>query len=212
MEARYTPDVFYVRNEREAKNIILTPEGSTTDIRWEAETPFLTKDIGEFIKPDANTLMLDFGCGIGRISKALIDAYQCSMVGLDISLSMRQLALQYVKHNNFSAVGHQLLVNMLNKGLKVDACVSLWVLQHCPNVLQEVKLIHAILKPGGYFYVLNNNNSAIPTDKGWVSDGADIKAILEEHFTVLEYSKLPSECAPEGLIENTFIAKLQKPL
>jgi len=209
MKATYKPEVFNVSNEQDAKNIILTAEGVSTEERWEKETPFLAKDIGEFLQPTKDSLILDFGCGIGRISKALIQQYNCRMLGLDISQSMRALSAQYVAHDHFSAIAKPLLKNLIKNGLKVDACVALWVLQHCPRLEEEIALIKSILKKDGHLYVLNNNSSAIPTDKGWVNDGSNIKNMLEKNFKLVSYSKLPIEHAPKGLAQNTFIAKLQ---
>jgi len=45
----YRPETFDVGTEADAKVIILTPEGSTTDERWERETPYIADDICSFI-------------------------------------------------------------------------------------------------------------------------------------------------------------------
>ena len=208
MKAYYKPEVFDVNNETEAKAIILTPEGSTTDDRWVKETPFLAQDINSFIAPTDTSLVLDFGCGIGRISRELIAMSGCRVLGLDISQSMRALSINYVDSDRFSPIGKELLENLISKGLKVDACVSIWVLQHCPDMLEQIELIKSILKPGGHFYILNNVHSAIPTDQGWLSDGTDIQKVLESNFEVVEYSKLPEDVTMKQLSELSFIAKL----
>jgi SAM-dependent methyltransferase len=209
MKAVYAPEVFNVRNEKEAKDIILTPEGVTTEERWEKETPFLAEDICSFLKPEVNTLILDFGCGIGRISKELIGRSSCNVIGLDISLPMRTLSVNYVASDNFCSVGRPLLEKLILRGLKVDACVSLWVLQHCPRLDDEIALIKSILKPKGLLYILNNLYSAIPTTAGWVNDGANIKHSLETNFKLLEYSSLPTESSTDFISQNSFIAKLE---
>ena len=209
MEAYYKPDVFEVNNEHEAKRIILTPEGSTTNQRWQQETPYLANDIGQFLALDERSLVLDFGCGIGRISKALVEQYSCRALGVDISRSMRELSLKYVDNELFSISSKPLLAKLVENGLRFDACVAIWVLQHCMNVEQEVDFIKAALKKNGSLYILNNHYSAIPTDQGWVNDGSNIKQILEKNFELVSYSRLPSECAPQGLVNNTFIGKFR---
>jgi cyclopropane fatty-acyl-phospholipid synthase-like methyltransferase len=49
-------------------------------------------------------VVLDYGCGIGRLAKAMIDASGCSVVGLDTSPEMRKLADDYVGSDRFIAV------------------------------------------------------------------------------------------------------------
>jgi len=87
---------------------------------------------------------------------------------------------------------------------------SLWVLQHCPQVVSDVALIRAATKQGGVFYVLNNNRSVVPTNRGWVNDGTNLKSLLEKEFVLQGYAKLPVECSSEGLVANTFIGRFTK--
>ena len=94
----YQPKVFEVNNLESAMGIILTPErGTTTGERWEYETPYLVDEIGRALQLDGNSCVLDYGCGVGRIAKGLIERYNCFVLGVDISTSMRQLAPEYVK-------------------------------------------------------------------------------------------------------------------
>src|SRR5262249_29871734 len=96
MPLTYNPEIFSVRNVREPKALILTAETSTTDARWEQETPLLCGLIDARAKIGPETVVLDYGCGIGRMSKALIERYGCRVIGVDISPSMRALAVEYV--------------------------------------------------------------------------------------------------------------------
>lgn len=55
----YRPEVFSVNNLHEAQQIILTPEkGTSTEERWEKETPFLSDAIGNFINPSDKTFIM----------------------------------------------------------------------------------------------------------------------------------------------------------
>src|SRR5689334_11703310 len=93
----YHPDIFEVDDIESAKQIILTPEvGTTTQERWERETPFLVEEIGRALGLDENSCVLDYGCGIGRLAKGLIERYQCFVIGMDISTGMLLLAPKYV--------------------------------------------------------------------------------------------------------------------
>jgi len=94
----YDPTVFNVASERQAKDIILTPEaGMTPDERWEKETPDVFQRMVGFLEPptDAPSVILDWGCGIGRLAKPLCE-WGVHVVGVDISPDMRRLARYYV--------------------------------------------------------------------------------------------------------------------
>ncbi len=101
---KYNPNIFDKKNLDEAKRIILTNEKDiTSQQRWENETPYLIESISNKIKIDNNSLIVDFGCGIGRLSKELINKYGCKVIGVDISSSMREHARSYVNSSNFSS-------------------------------------------------------------------------------------------------------------
>src|SRR6478609_8352195 len=93
MAATFRPEAFEARTLEEAKRLIVTPErGTTTDERWVRETAYLLEDIVRSLEIDAETCVLDYGCGIGRLSKALIDQTGCRIVGVDSSQAMRLFA------------------------------------------------------------------------------------------------------------------------
>src|SRR5437870_3609239 len=93
---KYHPEIFVVSTIEQAKAIILTPEpGTTTEQRWAHETPILADQLLRDLAIQATDLVLDYGCGIGRLAKALIERRQCAIVGVDISVSMTQLAPGY---------------------------------------------------------------------------------------------------------------------
>ena len=50
-----------------------------------------------------NDVVLDYGCGIGRMAKELILRHNCRVIGVDISPNMRALSVQYVNSDNFFA-------------------------------------------------------------------------------------------------------------
>jgi SAM-dependent methyltransferase len=87
----------------EAVSIITTEtEGMTAQQRWENETPALMSLIERFIPRES--LVLDYGCGAGRLSKPLIQKHGCRIVGVDISPNMRALADSCVNSPLFCAM------------------------------------------------------------------------------------------------------------
>jgi SAM-dependent methyltransferase len=191
-QAIYNPRIFEVKNVDEAKGIILTPEkGINTEERWEKETPFTIKQIRELLQPDSNSLLLDYGCGIGRIAKGLIQKLSCRVLGVDISLTMRQLAPGYVNSPLFSVCSTEIFDAMLDKGLVFDSAYSIWVIQHCLDPAQDLDRIKKALKPSGRLYILNNLFRAVPTNKGWVNDNIDMEDLFSQHFKEVWSSPIP---------------------
>jgi len=207
----YQPEVFSVNNLHEAQQIILTPEeGTSTEERWEKETPFVSDAIGNFFNPSDKTILIDYGCGIGRLAKELIAKYNCFVIGVDISVSMRQIAPGYVQSDRFSIISKDIFKKLVFSGMKIDCCISAWVLQHCPRVEEDISLIKTSLKSEGLFFVLNNTISAIPTNIGWVSDGKDIFTILKTEFAEISSYKLPHSVTTKTISDNTFVMHLKK--
>lgn len=194
----YDASVFEVANMEQAKRIIMTAENATTEQRWAKETPYLAKMIGRHLAPAAQSTVLDFGCGIGRLSKELIWRYGCRAIGADISESMRALAPRYVGSERFSVCAPA----DLGEGI-ADMAIAIWVLQHCENPMIEIARIHKAMKAGGKLFIANALQrvvpaierqvfTAVPTVvRRWTDDGEDIKARLAELFTLEHEDEFP---------------------
>jgi 2-polyprenyl-3-methyl-5-hydroxy-6-metoxy-1,4-benzoquinol methylase len=184
MTPRYDPSCFDVRNTPQAKAIILTPEGRSTDERWKHETPYLAELMGEHIDLHARHRVLDYGCGIGRMSKELIQRYGCSVVGVDTSVSMRALACAYVEGHDFLVTppGH-----LLEDGVApCHHALAVWVLQHVPEVEPVIDLIHRKLVLNGKFFVVNMHDRALPmSGSPWHDDGVKVRDLLARRFKEL---------------------------
>ena len=177
LEERYNPGIFSVSNIDEAKRIILTKEGSSSsEERWQKETPALMRMLSNYWKLLPGTKIVDYGCGIGRISKELCKL-GCYVVGVDISPEMRQLAVQYVGDNeHFIVVSPEQFTEMLNRGFQCDYACAIWVLQHCLKPNEDLGAILSALKSDGELFVVNNKFSrAVPVvDVPWQDDDIDI--------------------------------------
>jgi cyclopropane fatty-acyl-phospholipid synthase-like methyltransferase len=172
-DAMYDARIFNVTDIDSAKKIILTPEnGQTTKQRWELETPHLLS-LMEPLGLRKDSVVLDFGCGIGRLSKAIIDKYGCHVVGSDISMSMRALAPIYVNSDKYYAIPPTDDVYEQFAG-KFDAVIAVWVLQHVFKLQKELDNISKLLKPNGKLFVVNERGRVVPTNKGWMDDKQDI--------------------------------------
>jgi len=208
---RYLPNIFDVQSIDQAKRIILTPEGGlNSEERWQIETPILANDVLKVLSPCEDSLLLDYGCGLGRIAKNLIESTNCRVLGVDISTSMRSLAHQYVERAEFSATSRKSLETMIKKGLKIDAAYVIWVFQHSMQVKQDIDLIWEGMRKNAPLFVLNMKKRAVPTDNGWVDDGLDVLQLLERKFgdgTSIEMSENAVTKVAQGHIFSMLFRK-----
>lgn len=208
----YRPQIFNARTLAEAKSIILTAEGaSTTEERWENETPFLTEQLIAALAPRPGTLLLDFGCGVGRLAKELIRRTGCMVLGVDIDLTMRLHAEGYVGDQRFSVVSPEAFRGMVEKGLRVDHAYTVWVLQHSAWPAEDIALIHGALVDGGHCTVVNGRQRCVPTDQGWKNDGLEILAMLHARFAEVEDRGFARGQVSENLVEKCFHKVFRKP-
>jgi SAM-dependent methyltransferase len=132
--------------------------------------------------------VLDYGCGIGRMARALIAATGCRVVGVDISARMRALAVEHVADERFMAVSPAQLDGLLAHGLRADAALAVWVLQHCLAPAEDIARLRVALAPQGRLFVLNMPGRAVPAVQEarfvWAADGIDVAALLRARFAV----------------------------
>lgn len=181
-QAVYNPGIFSVPDMDTAKRIILTKETAAgTDERWQKETPALINMLKSCWKLGEGVTVVDYGCGIGRISKELC-VLGCRVVGVDISPDMRKLAVEYVADQKFTVVSPEEFVGMLGQGFRCDYACAIWVLQHCLKPQDDLGIILSALKNGGELFVVNNKYSrAVPVtgNRVWQDDGIDIWQLLD---------------------------------
>jgi len=199
----YDPSIFDVGSLDHAMGVILTPDDKmTTAERWRIETPYLCDLIAEHIEIDEDSIVLDYGCGIGRMARALIERHNCRVVGADISPTMRGLAAVYVNSERFIAC-HPAMIGSL--GVEFDAAISIWALQHCLVPQSDIATIRESLKDGGAVFVANEPRRFVPVkNRAWLDDGLDIRAALKVQFTELFEGRLDQSICPRQSGEDAF--------
>ena len=203
--ATYNSAIFDVASLDDARRIILTPEaGLSTDERWQSETPYLVGLAGEQLRLSADSVVVDYGCGIGRLARELISRHGCRVVGVDISAQMRALAQRYVGSDRFSTCAPEGL-DAFGEAV-ADAALAVWVLQHCPQVEQDLERMARSLKSDGRLFVVNENHRCLPTTRGWMSDGLDLAHVLVSRFDLESRGQLDPEVMTKGRSETTFWA------
>jgi ubiquinone/menaquinone biosynthesis C-methylase UbiE len=170
----YIKEVFDVTTFEHAKDVVLTPDPDNPN-KFENETNFLTNTIAKQNIISSESIVLDFGCGMGRVSKKLIEKFDCNVIGTDISNSMLTFANLYVaKPKKFKPM------NSYNMPNTIDVCVSTFVLQHVQDPKTEIDIIYNNLKVGGYLVLVNEPVRFVPSDVDinryvvWQDDGFDV--------------------------------------
>lgn len=203
----YAPGVFETPDMAAAQAIILTPEpGTTTDERWRIETPYLAAEMVAHLDLNQNSLVLDYGCGIGRLARALIERTGCFVIGVDMAQRMREMAPAYVASPRFMVVAPEGLDALIDRGLQADFGFASWVLQHCLEVERDVTRIADALGPMARFFMVNNLGRAVPTDHGWVDDGKSVEALLSARFDGLERYRFPAGVSAAALTANSALS------
>jgi ubiquinone/menaquinone biosynthesis C-methylase UbiE len=188
-------DPFNVRSLNEARRIILTGD---TEERWATETPYLWSLLpGRF-----DRLLLDYGCGLGRMVKPWLAANPTGhAIGVDSSQSMRHLAIPYVGSGRFQVIPPNLM------GLvppRIDLALAVWVLQHIPNPTEVLRAIQAVLRAGGTLFLVNMHRRALPTPSGWADDGLDIRQVLRSEGWTGSANRLDPAVVGHAHVEQCF--------
>jgi SAM-dependent methyltransferase len=211
MAAPFAPEAFHVTDIASAMRIILTPEGGTTEERWRVETPYVSDLISKALAITSQSLILDYGCGIGRLGKALIEKCGCTVIGVDLSPTMGALSHIYVQSDRFVACSNNMLKTLVDRGVRFDGAYAVWALQHSPQPDWDIGMIKAALNPGMACFVLNAKRRAVPTrDRRWHDDEIDIRAMLTANFRLEEEGMLPAGIAPPVVHTHSFWATLRR--
>lgn len=151
--------------------------------RWDSESPLFAKKILQHL-PSGGTHVLDYGVGVGRLAKEVVNQHQtANVIGIDTSSDQRRFAKIYVNNDRFSAVAPE----DLNEHVDLVYCV--YVLQHVPSIeLRDVlQRMHFFLKPGcKLVYCSSDYRMAIRFDQpGFFDDrflGLNLRSEIERFF------------------------------
>lgn len=187
---RYVKEIFNPLTFDQAKHVVLTSDPNNPD-KFERETTQLVDILEKELNINEGSTLLDFGCGMGRVSKELITRFNCNVTGVDISERMKTFATLYVSNPKKFKTTEILESNFF------DVCIAVLVLQHTENPAIEIQKISNAMKPDGTFIVLNENKRMVPSDidsEGyiiWNDDRFDIFTEIERHFTLTKTIPYP---------------------
>jgi SAM-dependent methyltransferase len=207
----YDERVYDVRSIAEARGIVLTPEGGQSpEERERLETPYLMTLIREQVRVRPGDVVLDYGCGYGRLAREMISEFDCFVVGADTSASMRTMSQLHVKSDRFVPMHPGALEKL---GVKVDHVVAVWSLQHCPNLAADLDVLDSQMtsSPRGRLFLVNMLRRAVPTvERGWFDDGLSVTTELSKRFQGVTGGTLDQRHVAPGSPEWTFWATYRR--
>lgn len=178
---QYDPFFFACDSLADAKAAILTTEeGVTTEDRWVTETDWMLPHL-QF----GDGLVVDYGCGIGRLSALL----KQPVLGVDISPTMRAHAEVYVDRVDFAAIKPPMFEVLVASGLRAHGALAVWSLQHILDPSYDIRLLGRALISGSSLVVVNDAEyRRVPGRRrstgefGWVHDGVQLEPLLDDCF------------------------------
>lgn len=179
----------------DAKRIILTVPPEILEDYWKRATIATADLIVEGLRPTRDSVLLDFGCGIGRLAKEIIGRVGCTIVGVDISASMRRQAIEHVDSERFSPLSAEVFGRLAANGVSMfSGAYSVVVLQHTLDPEAELRRIAATCAAGAPVFIYNHAHRLIPTNNGWASDGKDVGKLASAILRFIREYELPRDC------------------
>lgn len=143
-------------------------------------------------------LIVDFGCGIGRMSQALAEK-GAKLLAVDRSTEMRNHAKKYIS-KKFLDEGTVLLLSdseflsrVPDLERSVDTVLFMEVLQHIPEpVIDDLlpQILH-VLKPGGRIVVFGNEKLDVGADGRVFPNTPSIDSVLLKHTHIVRRDTWP---------------------
>lgn len=190
---------------KSARNTVVGDiNGISVEERWERETGLFADAILRHM-PDGPCAVLDYGCGIGRMSKAILAQRQdCRIMGADNSDVQIAHATSYIQDPRFTGVLPHLVEGPF------DFAFSLYVLQHVKAVhlRQAIQIIHANLAPGSLFvHCCSEHRMAVRTDADRFLDDGFLGAHVSSEIELL-FEPIGDLFTAKELEEHTLLRRI----
>lgn len=180
-------DPEHVREEYASEAGLL---GRRAAYQWadEPDAPELLFQTIAALEPRA---VLEVGCGPGELSQRIGEELCASVIALDISPRMVELARGRGVH---ARVGDAQALPF--EDASFDLAVAAWMLYHVPDVSRALSELARVLRPGGHLVAVTNyldhlgelRAIAAQSDTGFESafSGDNGRTLLEQHFATVD--------------------------
>jgi len=165
---------------------------------WEEQTAQVMAVLSRLNIVKDGDNVLDYGCGVGRVAKAVRGAYDVTIVAADRSAQMRKHAERYLA--GWSGIVLCSDEEALSTTQRFEAVLAVEVLQHIPLDLLPgvVRALTARLVPGGLLFVYGNER--LDVGHRGLADITPVRSVLEMHCRVLHHevvSRTSAEPEPD---------------
>jgi SAM-dependent methyltransferase len=184
----YLKEIFYPGDMQSAMDICITPDPQKPN-KFNEETHFLIKFLNSKGMLHKRPKVLDFGCGVGRISKDLVDL-GCKVVGMDFSIPMLMAAINYVDNKNFTPLINTPTLPFAIKP-EFELVICSFVLQHTEDPVKEIKFINSVMKDDATLVLVNEPYRLVPVGMDeerfvkWEDDKIDIVQEVSVEFDLI---------------------------
>jgi ubiquinone/menaquinone biosynthesis C-methylase UbiE len=114
---------------------------------------------------DKVKVIVDLGCGTGRFTTALAESFHCSVIGIDPSLAMLDVARSQDRANICWKQGRAELIPL--EDASVDVVFMSQVFHHLVQPQEALQETRRVLRPGGYL-IIRNGTQENNAEMGWL--------------------------------------------
>ena len=136
-------------------------KASTYEQRWESYLRHTHKEFLDSIETGSRDTILDLSCGTGLLARKMInhDFSFSKMVLNDPSANMLAIARRRLSHQTNVEFTNYKVEELQHAENQFERMFCLNAFHFYSEQVQIIKKIHALLKPGGTFYILDWNRS-----------------------------------------------------
>jgi cyclopropane fatty-acyl-phospholipid synthase-like methyltransferase len=157
---------------------------------WDEATEYTIELMQKSGVIKAESFVVDWGCGVGRIASELVERYNANVLAVDRSVKMLRHALSYVKpqylSNTVFATDEFILSHINIFENCANLIIFIEVFQHIPKPVLDCILprIERLLKKNGKLFVFGNKQ----LDVGYKDRGpSTVEEVIKRHFELKEY-------------------------